>query len=59
MIDADLERMIRQLLADCPLGVHDDRVLMPRNLSQADLAAWIVRVYDVKDRLRATQGDDS
>lgn len=51
MIDPDLECTIRRLLADCPLGVHDDRVLMPRNLSEKDLAAWIMRVYEVKDRL--------
>lgn len=51
MISADLERAIRRLLATCPLGVHDGRVIMPRNLSEADLAEWVCRVFDVKDRL--------
>jgi hypothetical protein len=51
VIDADLESAIRKLLADCPLGARDDRVLMPRNLSEADLAAWIHRVYEVNDRI--------
>lgn len=50
-IDADLEHEIRQLLADCPLGVHDSRVLMPRHMPEEDLAAWVSRVYEVKDRL--------
>lgn len=52
MIDAALEREIRRLFDDCPLGVHNDRVLMPRSMTEADLAEWIVRVYEVKDRLR-------
>lgn len=51
VIDADLARAIRRLFADCPLGAHDDRVLMPRHLSEADLAAWVHRVYKVKNRL--------
>jgi hypothetical protein len=51
MIDADLEHAIRRILDDFPLGVHDGRVLMPRHMTEEDLAAWIVRVYEVKDRL--------
>ncbi len=53
-IDADLEHAIRRLLADCPLGVHDGRVLMPRHMPEEDLAAWVSRVYEMKDRLTKT-----
>jgi hypothetical protein len=56
MIDAALERQIRRLLDDCPLGVYNDRVLMPRNLTEADIAEWVVRVYEMKDRLRGKDG---
>jgi hypothetical protein len=51
VIDAKLERAIRRLFADCPLGIHDDRVLMPRNLTEKDLAAWVARIYEIKDHL--------
>jgi hypothetical protein len=52
MIDAALERQIRRLLDDCPLGVHNDRVLMPRHMPEAELAEWVMRVYKMQKRLR-------
>jgi|HubBroStandDraft_4_1064222.scaffolds.fasta_scaffold5024078_1 hypothetical protein len=51
MIDAALEIEICRLLANCPLGTYKGRVVRHRSLTDAELVAWIDRVYEMKDRL--------
>ena len=48
-----LEKQIVELLNTCPLGFHDDHVLMARNTPERDVVAWLQCLYDLKDRLRA------
>lgn len=47
----DLQKKIAELLRDCPLGHHNGSVLMPRHMAEADLVAWIDRLYEIKETL--------
>ena len=49
----ELQQRIVELLHDCPLGHHNGRVLMPRHMAEADLVAWIDRLYEIKETLKA------
>ena len=50
---SDLREKLLKLLSDCPFGHYDGRVVLHRSTTEADLIAWIDRLYEVKDELRA------
>lgn len=49
----ELEKQIVELLNTCPLGFRDDHVLRARGTPEKVVVAWLQRLYDLKDRLRA------
>lgn len=41
-----------KLLEDCPLGIYDGKVIASRTMSEEILAAWVLRIYEVKESCR-------
>jgi hypothetical protein len=51
MMTSKLRQRIVELLRDCPFGHHNGRVLTSRQTTEADLVAWIDRLYEIKETL--------
>lgn len=51
-----LEKKVRELLDNCPLGFYGGKVCASRETTEHDIVIWLTKLYEIKDDMRTESG---